>query len=324
MHFIREGTGDGRLDRGDRAGSRVQRADLAPTHHFTVDVEEYFQVSAFERRISRAEWDRFESRVAPTVCRILDLLGRHDARGTFFVLGWVAERHPGLVRTIAQAGHEVASHGWDHRKVTDQTPEEFYESVRRAREVLEATAGSPVSGFRAPSFSIVPGREWAIDALIETGHRYDSSLFPVRRSRYGYPDGLRRPYRIGRPAGTLIEVPPATLRWGPWNLPAAGGAYFRLFPYGLVRAALLDSERKGIPATFYIHPWEIDPDQPRLDVAWTTRIRHYGGIERTLGRLRRLLEEFRFQTISETAAALERADGRTPHDAAQPPLRPAV
>lgn len=307
-----------------RLGARRPKPDLSPAHHFTVDVEEYFQVSAFESRLSREAWDGFQSRVAPFVCRILDLLGRHGARGTFFVLGWVAERHPGLVRAIAQAGHEVASHGWDHRRVTEQRPEEFFESVRRSKETLERITGAPVWGFRAPSFSIVPGCEWALDALLEAGYRYDSSLFPVWRPGYGYPDGGREPYVIERAGGTLVEVPPATLRVGRWTLPAGGGAYFRLFPYGLVRSALLESERSGVPATFYIHPWEIDRDQPRLDVSWPTRLRHYGGIDRTFGRLQRLLDEFRFKPIADTVAALLAHDARSPYIHAPRDLRPAV
>nr|MBA2245867.1 DUF3473 domain-containing protein [Gemmatimonadota bacterium] len=273
-------------------------------HHFTVDVEEYFQVSAFEPRVPRESWDGLESRVVASMSRLLDLLAEHEARGTFFVLGWIAERHPELVRAIAAAGHEVASHGQDHRRVTHQTPEEFRASVRRSKQVLEEVTGTPVRGFRAPSFSIVPGLEWALDVLLEEGYGYDSSLFPVRRRGYGYPGGQRDPYWIERPAGRLAEVPPATLlRWG-MSLPAGGGAYFRLFPYGLVRAALLDSQRRRVPATFYIHPWELDPEQPRLAVPWTTRIRHYGGLGGTIERLRRLLGEFRFMPVASTVASL--------------------
>ncbi|MGI9181747.1 MAG: XrtA system polysaccharide deacetylase [Longimicrobiaceae bacterium] len=273
-------------------------------HHFTVDVEEYFQVSAFEPRVPRESWDGLESRVVASMSRLLDILAEHEARGTFFVLGWIAERHPELVRAIAAAGHEVASHGQDHRRVTHQTPEEFRASVRRSKQVLEEVTGTPVLGFRAPSFSIVPGLEWALDVLLEEGYGYDSSLFPVRRRGYGYPGGQRDPYWIERPAGRLAEVPPATLlRWG-MSLPAGGGAYFRLFPYGLVRAALLDSQRRRVPATFYIHPWELDPEQPRLAVPWTTRIRHYGGLGGTIERLRRLLGEFRFMPVASTVASL--------------------
>jgi polysaccharide deacetylase family protein (PEP-CTERM system associated) len=273
-------------------------------HHFTVDVEEYFQVSAFESRIGRERWEGFESRVDNSVRQLLDLLARHDSRATFFVLGWIAERHPETVRAVARSGHEIASHGWDHRRVTRQGPEEFRTSVRRTKRLLEDLTGAPVLGFRAPTFSIVPGCEWALDILIEEGYRYDSSLFPVWRPGYGYPDGKRDPHWIERPAGRLAEVPPSTLRvWG-INLPAAGGAYFRLLPYGLARAALRDCERRGVPATFYIHPWEVDPGQPRLDVSLLTRVRHYGGLRRTVGRLGCLLSEFSFQPIEETVASL--------------------
>jgi polysaccharide deacetylase family protein (PEP-CTERM system associated) len=272
---------------------------VTTTHLFTVDVEEYFQVSALESYVSRAAWARYESRVDCGVNRLLELLGAHGARGTFFVLGWVAERRPDVVRRIAEAGHEVASHGWDHRRVTQQTAPEFRESVRRSRLLLEDLCGVPVLGFRAPSFSIVPGREWALDLLIEEGYRYDSSLFPVRRMGYGYPSAGRDPYWVERPTGRLFELPPATLRrWGN-NLPAAGGAYFRLLPYGLVRRALAECEARRVPGTFYIHPWELDPEQPRLAVSWLTRIRHYGGLAGTASRLERLLSEFRFTSIRE-------------------------
>lgn len=269
-------------------------------HYFSVDVEEYFQVSAFEGSVSRDSWDLLPSRVEGSVYGLLDLLARHGARGTFFTLGWVAERHPDMVRRIAQAGHELASHGWDHKRVTQIGPSEFRESVRRTKACLEELCGVPVLGFRAPSFSIVPGREWALDVLAEEGYRYDSSLFPIRRpGGYGYASAGRDPYRLDRAKGSLEELPPATLRrWG-LNLPAGGGAYFRIFPYALVRAAVREYDARGVPAVFYMHPWEIDPDQPRQRVSWSARFRHYTGLARTLPRLERLLSEFRFTAIAD-------------------------
>jgi len=266
-------------------------------HHFTVDVEEYFQVSAFEPHVARADWDKLESRAVGSVHKLLAMLERHGARGTFFVLGWLAERHPFLVKAIAAAGHEIASHGWDHRRVTEQTRDQFRESVRRTKDVLEAIVGVPVVGFRAPSFSIVPGREWALEVLIEEGYAYDSSLFPIARRGYGYPRALREPHLLMFPAGELAELPPTTLRrWG-INLPAGGGAYFRLLPYALPRAAFKECARQRVAGTFYVHPWELDPDQPRLPVSWSTRVRHYGGLARTAPRLERLLTEFRFNSV---------------------------
>ena len=266
-------------------------------HHFTVDVEEYFQVSAFEPHIARTDWDRLESRVDRGVGTLLELLAAHRARATFFVLGWIAERHPFLIKAIAAAGHEVASHGWDHRRVTEQTRQQFRESVRRSKSVLEHIVGESVIGFRAPSFSIVPDREWALDLLVEEGYRYDSSLFPISRRGYGYPGGGRDPHVLRSRAGALVELPPATLRRARINLPAAGGAYFRLLPYALTRTAFRECARRGVPGTFYVHPWEVDPDQPRMDVSWSARARHYGGLSRTVPRLERLLDEFRFNSV---------------------------
>jgi polysaccharide deacetylase family protein (PEP-CTERM system associated) len=273
-------------------------------HHFSVDVEEYFQVAALEAAVPRGRWPHFEGRVGQSVDLLLEMLERHGARGTFFVLGWVAERDPDMVRRIAAGGHEIASHGWDHRRVTEQDPAAFRDSVRRTRQFLEDVTGTSVLGFRAPSFSIVRGCEWALDVLIEEGYRYDSSLFPIRRPGYGYANGARDPHWIERPVGRLAEVPPATASVGGVRLPAGGGAYFRLLPYALARTALRAAERRGAPGTFYVHPWELDPDQPRVRVPLTTRIRHYGNLSGTRGRLDRLLGEFRFRPIADTVEAL--------------------
>ena len=271
-------------------------------HHFTVDLEEYFQVAAFEPHIARSTWERFESRVVRQIGLLLELLDRHEARATFFTLGWVAERQVELIRAIARAGHEIASHGWDHARVTSQTPAQFRDSIRRSKATLEEITGEPVLGFRAPNFSIVPGREWALDLLIEEGYSYDSSLFPVRRPGYGYPSGSTDPHWLERPSGGggLVEIPPTTLQWCGMRLPAAGGAYFRLLPYGLVQAAFRQCERRGVPGTFYIHPWELDADQPRVRCSWLTRVRHYGGLRETAPRLDRLLAEFPFTAVRDT------------------------
>jgi len=271
---------------------------VASAHYFTVDVEEHFQVLALAPWVDRRRWDAYESRVAANVDRMLELLARHGATGTFFTLGWVAERQPAMVKAIAAAGHEVASHGWDHRRVTELEPAEFRDQVRRSKAALEELSGQPCTGYRAPNYSIVPGREWALDILIEEGYRYDSSLFPIARPGYGYAGGGRDPHWLDRPGGRLFEVPPVTLRRAGLNLPAAGGAYFRLLPPLLVRAALRDAERRGQPGTFYLHPWEIDPGQPRFAVPLLTRVRHYGNLAGTWRRLERLVGEFRFTSIA--------------------------
>jgi polysaccharide deacetylase family protein (PEP-CTERM system associated) len=266
-------------------------------HFFTVDVEEYFQVVALAPYAPMARWESFESRVERSVDQLLALMARHGALGTFFTVGWVAERHPAMMRRIVAGGHEVASHTYDHVRITHQTPEAFRESVRKTKAIIEDITGTAVTGFRAPSFSIVRGTEWALDILIEEGHTYDSSLFPVSRSGYGYVGGGRDPYVIERPGGRLMEFPPATVRVVGKTLPAAGGAYFRILPYGLVRSALRGAASRGVPGTFYIHPWEWDPGQPRFDVPLLTRVRHYRGQATVLRRIERLLDEFHFTRI---------------------------
>lgn len=267
-------------------------------HFFTVDVEEYFQVVALAPWSPYHRWETFESRVEKSVDELLGLMARHGAIGTFFTVGWVAERHPAMLRRIAAAGHELASHTYDHVRITHQTPEAFRDSVRRTKRIIEDITGQPVTGFRAPSFSIVRGTEWALDVLLEEGHSYDSSLFPVSRNGYGYVGGQRDPHWIARPSGRIAEYPPATLERFGRSLPAAGGAYFRILPYALVRTALRDAERRGMPGTFYIHPWEWDPGQPRMKVPMLTRIRHYAGQSRVLARIDRLLQDFSFTSIS--------------------------
>ena len=267
-------------------------------HFFTVDVEEYFQVNAFESVVSRDDWDRWPRRLDRSVPLLLDELARSGSTGTFFVLGWIADRSPEIVRDIARAGHEIASHGFWHRRVNVMTPSGFRDDLRAARHALEDLVGESVDGYRAPSFSITRRNEWAFDVLMEEGFRYDSSVFPVRRHDYGIPDAPRDPYIVERAAGTLTEIPLATAAIGGLTLPAAGGAYLRHMPFALVRRAFAQAQNRGKPATFYIHPWEIDADQPRMPVGLVTRLRHYRGLASTLDRVRRLLGEFRFTSIA--------------------------
>ena len=284
-----------------RAGQNSTGANASVTqtlkHFFTVDVEEYFQVNAFDEYIPRESWPTYPSRVAENVDRLLDMLARHRVVGTFFTLGWIAKRHPRVVKRIAQAGHEIASHGWWHRKVTALTASEFREDVRLSKEVLEDITGIRVLGFRAPSFSIVPGREWAIDVLIEEQYAYDSSMFPVRRPEYGYPDAPPIAHVIERPAGRLCEFPLATTVWNGVRIPAAGGGYLRHFPYHVIQRAFREHTENRLPGVFYIHPWELDTEQPRLPVPLVTRVRHYRGIRNTAERVERLLSEFNFTAL---------------------------
>ena len=269
--------------------------DTRVINGMSVDVEDYFHVSVFDGIVPRTEWAAMQSRVCANTERLLDLFDEFGVRSTFFVLGWVAERHPALVRTIAERGHEVASHGYAHRLVYDQTRDAFRDDVRRAKALLEDAAGCAVGGYRAPSYSITPRSLWALDVLIEEGYWYDSSIFPIRHDRYGIPVSPRRPYMVEREPGSLIEAPASTVRVGPLNLPIAGGGYFRILPYAWTRWGIARLNRlEGEPAIFYLHPWEIDPDQPRLATGWLGRFRHYRNLGKTEGRLRALLEDFRF------------------------------
>jgi polysaccharide deacetylase family protein (PEP-CTERM system associated) len=277
----------------------------------TVDVEDFFQVSAFEGHVRREQWDGFESRVCRNTERLLEIFSESGVHGTFFVLGWIAERFPHLVRRIADAGHEIASHGYAHRLVYDTTPAEFAEDLRRARGAIEAACSVPVLGYRAPSYSITRESIWALDVLLAEGFVYDASIFPIHHDRYGIPDGPRHPHAIRRPLGTLWELPGTTVRCAGQNLPTAGGGYFRLLPFAWTRWGIRHvNVTEGQPAIFYLHPWEIDPDQPRISASRLSRFRHYRNLTKTEPRLRRLLSEFRFGTalsVLSTAAAAGQA-----------------
>jgi polysaccharide deacetylase family protein (PEP-CTERM system associated) len=267
----------------------------------TVDVEDYFHASAFDRLVSRASWHERESRVVGNTRRLLELFQRHRVRGTFFVLGWVAERFPSLVREIASCGHELASHGFHHQLIYLLTPDQFRDDVRRAKAAIEDAGGRAVRGYRAPSFSMVASSLWALDILIEEGHGYDASVFPIHHDRYGIADAPRHAHVIKRGAGSIVEVPASTVRVGQTNLPMAGGGYFRLLPYAFTQWGIRRVNAAGEPVVFYIHPWEIDGDQPRLPASRLTTLRHYSNLDDTLNRLERLLKDFAFDTI---AAAL--------------------
>lgn len=264
---------------------------------FTVDVEDWFQVSAFDSHVSRSEWDTLPSRVERNTDRLLQLCADTGTVGTFFTLGWVAERYPALVRRIAEQGHEVASHGYWHQRIPTLREEAFREDVLRARSVLEDLSGAPVVGYRAPSFSLTDDVPWATRVLVETGYQYDSSRFPISRPGYGTASGQRVPHRLRTTAGDLHEYPPAVWPVAGIQLPVAGGGWFRQFPAWVIHRGLQSVLHSGQPAVFYLHPWEIDPDQPVLPVGMLTRIRHYRGLSACERRLRALLERFSFTSF---------------------------
>ena len=263
------------------------------TNALTIDVEDYFQVSAFAPHINRADWDSRECRVEHNIDRILKLLGEEQTKATFFTLGWVAERYPQMVRRIVSEGHELASHGYGHQRASDLTEAEFFHDVSHAKALLEDIGGQAVQGYRAPSFSIGTGNLWALDTLLRAGYRYSSSIYPVKHDHYGMPDAPRFAHQI---RDGLMEVPPTTLRLFNRNLPSSGGGYFRLLPYALSRWMLQQvNQRDAESAIFYFHPWEIDPGQPRVSgIDMKTRFRHYVNIGRTEQRLTRLLKDFRW------------------------------
>ena len=288
---------------------------LAPaiTNALTIDVEDYFQVSAFARYIRRDEWDARECRVERNVGRILEILAERDVKATFFTLGWVAERYPQLVRRLVAEGHELASHGYGHERASDLSRAAFTQDVTRAKKLLEDVSGQRVRGYRAPSFSIGTGNLWAFDVLAQAGHDYSSSIYPIKHDHYGMPDSPRFAYRVG--GSGLLEVPVTTLRMMNRNLPSSGGGYFRLLPYALSRWMIGQVNREDREAAiFYCHPWEFDVDQPRIPgIDVKTRFRHYVNIGRMEDRLRSLLQDFRWGRMDQiflapaTASAMSAA-----------------
>jgi polysaccharide deacetylase family protein (PEP-CTERM system associated) len=266
---------------------------------FTVDVEDYFQVEGFAKVIDRSSWEGIRTRVGASTTTLLEMLAQRKIRATFFVLGWVARKHPEIVHKIASAGHEVASHGMSHRLIYTQTPEEFRRETHDAKALLEDLCQRPVIGYRAATYSITRRSLWALDILCEEGFRYDSSIFPMRHDRYGIPDAESKPHVLTTlGGGQLVEFPISVLRYGWAKIPIAGGGYFRLFPYRFTRWALRRMNRQQQEFVFYVHPWEVDPGQPRVNAAGAlSRFRHYVNLRRSAERLGRLLDDFKFDTM---------------------------
>lgn len=271
----------------------------------TVDVEDYFQVSAFSSRIARSEWDSMPCRVERNIDVILEQFDRHDAKATFFTLGWIAERYPQVVRRIVSCGHEIASHGHSHRRASEQSREHFLQDIRCAKDVLEQLAGVRVRGYRAPSFSIGSSNTWAFDCILEAGYVYSSSVYPIRHDHYGMPDSPRFPYHT---RDGLLEVPVTTIQLFNWNLPAGGGGYFRLMPYVMSRWMIQRVNRRDAEsAIFYFHPWEVDPEQPRVEGAsLKAKFRHYLNLSRMQRRLDRLLTDFSWGRVDRVFLEVQR------------------
>ncbi len=267
-----------------------------PMHCLSFDVEEHFQVSAFWSEARRQQWDKYDSRVENNTKRLVELLAQHGTKATFFVLGWVAERHPDLVKLLVEQGHEIASHGYGHELVTSQSPEQFRHDVRKAKNILENLIGSSVIGYRAPSFSITDESQWALTILVEEGYGYDSSMYDrFQRSETGR--GNHGLVQINTVAGRIWEISPSTLNVCGFQVPVAGGGYFRLFPYATSKTFLQRLEKQGAKLVMYLHPWEIDPEQPRMDGPWTSQFRHYLNLHKMEQRLTALLADFQFGSI---------------------------
>ena len=280
----------------------------------TVDVEDYFQVTAFERYVRREEWDCFTLRVESNTHKILDMFDESGVKATFFVLGWVAERVPALVREIHRRGHEIACHGYGHQLVYHIGPEKFREDIRKAKNILEGITGERVSGYRAPSYSVTRKSLWALDIMVEEGFSYDSSEFPIVHDIYGMPGGKRFPHEIETRAGKIKEFPITTyllrIGWWQYRVPVAGGGYLRLFPVSLIcRAIQHINARESQPAVVYFHPWEIDPNQPRIRAGLKSRFRHYLNLERMEAKVNYLLKNLSFTTI-QNIWRLEREQNR--------------
>ena len=272
-----------------------------PSALLSVDVEDYFQVEAFADRVDRANWDEYPSRVESNTHHILDLFDEFGVKATFFTLGWVAERFPALVREIVRRGHEPACHSYWHRLIYKLSQEEFREDTHRAKGLIEDAAGVAVYGYRAPSFSVMKKSLWALDTLAELGFHYDSSIFPIQHDVYGMPEAPRVPFCVDTEAGPMAEFPMTTFRWmGDRNFPIGGGGYLRIFPFWMTRFGVRKAVENGVPLNTYLHPWEIDPGQPKLEGRLTSRLRHYTNLKRTAGRLRKLSQMVSFTSFRDS------------------------
>jgi polysaccharide deacetylase family protein (PEP-CTERM system associated) len=277
----------------------IARGGSAVLNALSIDVEDYYMVSAFEASVHREEWGKLESRVEKNTLRILDLLDETGTRGTFFVVGWIADNIPGLVKEIHRRGHEVGCHGYYHQLVYDLSPEEFRLDLRRTKKAIEATGAGPVIGFRAPSFSVVDSNLWALDILRKEGFKYDASIFPAEHARGGISNAARYPHFIHG----LAEFPMSTVRIFGKPLAFSGGGYFRLFPYRFIKFGMNQSVKAGNPTIVYLHPWEIDPDQPRLPTGRFNTFKHYVNLHRTEDKFRRLLRDYHFAPVRDVLAA---------------------
>jgi polysaccharide deacetylase family protein (PEP-CTERM system associated) len=289
-------------------------------HGLSFDIEEHFQVAAFDCVARRRHWGSLESRVERNTHLILDLLEARGIHATMFVLGWVAERHKGLIRRIVESGHELASHGYAHELITAQTPPVFREDIRRAKHILEDIGGRPILGYRAPTFSITKESEWALPILVEEGYHYDSSIMAIVHDRYGMPGAIPTIHKISTESGPIWEVPPSTYKWAGLTIPVAGGGYFRLIPYRLLKPLLRRVEAQGHPLVMYLHPWELDPHQPRMRGSTLSKFRHYLNLHKVESRLQQLLKDFSFGPIQQLVPPREEAV----HNASSPLLRLVV
>lgn len=279
---------------------------VRPMHCLSFDIEEHFQVAAFDSPARRRQWHSLESRVERSTERILECLDEQQVKATMFVLGWVAEQCPQLVRRMAEAGHEIASHGYGHDLITVLTRDQFREDIKRAKAVLEDIVGNPVIGYRAPTFTITQETLWALPILIEEGYAYDSSIFPVYHDQYGIPGANPSPHLLSTHSGSLWEVPPSTCKVGWTRVPVAGGGYFRFFPLWVLLSLMRKVEREGESLVFYLHPWEFDHDQPRMSGPLRSRFRHYFNLGKTEERFRQLLKQFPFAPIREALPQIGR------------------